>query len=236
MLASGVLQPGRWTLVASLPATEFVRKFLPVIGAVVGLFAGLFLGAIAGLCIVVIVLSATGHPHPIASIDGAFASRPMGLPALVISTTYIVTTILGAVLLYRAARRFALRLQPLPYQDYSTQRAQILARWRSIRHARRALLVALFILTAAVSWPFFFYYQQTIKHASRVPTTERPVSINDHGHELYVTSAQKHLISGWSFAMFAVTFSTLGYALYTFRFSQLVSQLFRTRPANDRNA
>ena len=86
MLASGVLQPGRWTLVASLSATEFVRKFLPVIGAVVGLFAGLFLGAIAGLCIVVIVLSATGHPHPIASIDGAFASRPMGLPALVIIT------------------------------------------------------------------------------------------------------------------------------------------------------
>ena len=137
----------------SLPVTEFVRKFLPVIGAVLGIFAGLFLGGIAALCIVAIVLSATGHPHPIATIDGAFASRPMGWPALVIITTYIVTAVLGAVLLCRAARRFALRLQPMPRQDHSTQRAQMLTRWRAISRARRALFVALFILTAAVSWP-----------------------------------------------------------------------------------
>ena len=83
-----------------------MRVALPLIGAVIGLFAGLVLGGIAALCIVAIALSATGHPEPIAAIDAAFASRPMGLPALVIIATYIATAILAASLLYRTARRF----------------------------------------------------------------------------------------------------------------------------------
>jgi hypothetical protein len=111
----------------------------------------------------------------------------------------------------------------------------MLTRWRGVSRARRALLIALFVFTAAVSWPYLFYYQRTIEQASRLPTTERPVSINDHGHELYVTPEQKRLISGWSFAMFAVTFGTLGYAFYIFRFSELLAQVFRTRQANARN-
>lgn len=213
-----------------------MRVALPLVGAVIGLFAGLVVGGVAALCIVAIALSASGHSHPIDSIDDAFVSRPIGLPALVIITTYIVTAILGASSLCRTARRFALRLQPLPRPDYGSQRAQMLGRWRGVSRAKRALLIALFVLTAVVNLPRVFYYQQAIEHASSIPTAERPVSVNDHGRELYVTSAQSRVIGGWSFAMFAVTFSTLGYAFYILRFSELVSRVFRARQANDRNA
>lgn len=213
-----------------------MRIVLPIVGAIIGLFVGLVLGGIAALCFVGIVLSATGHPDPVATIDAAFASRPMGWPALIVITTYLASALLGAAWLYRMARRFALRLPQSPCQHRVAQTAEMLARWRAVSRARKAVLIALLVLTAAVGGPNFFYYQRTLEQASRVPTTERPVSINDHGQELYVTVAQKRLIGGWSFAMFVLSFGTLGYAINVFRCSELFASVFRTRETNDGNA
>ncbi|MGV3663959.1 MAG: hypothetical protein ACO1TE_27555 [Prosthecobacter sp.] len=213
-----------------------MRAALPIVGAIIGLFAGLVVGTIAAVCIVAIVLSAAGHLEPIATIDAAFASRPMGLPALVIVTTYISAAILGASLLYRVVRRHVQRLPPLPRQDHSTRTSEMLVRWRGVSRARRAVFIALCVLSAAVSWNCFVHHQRAVEQASQVPTAERPVSINDHGHELYVTPTQKRLVRGWTFAMLAVHFSTLGYAFHILRFSELLARVFRMRQTNARNA
>lgn len=209
---------------------------LPLVAAVIGLFAGLVVGGVAAFCIVALVLSASGHAHPMDAIDAAFTSRPMGWSAFVIITTYTTTALVGAFLSYRRVRLFALRVQPLAHLDDSSQKAELLERWIGVSRGRKAVLMALLVLTAAVSLLNFFHYQWAIEQASRVPTVERPVSINDHGHELYVTAAQQRLIAGGAFAMFALTTGLLGYAFYVLRFSEFLSQGFQRGLTSDDNS
>ena len=214
-----------------LPRPGLLRALLPFLAAALGFFAGLIAGGLAEILIVPLVLFVTGHPHPLGILDASFHSDPPGPLAFAMIAGYFTTAFLGAMAAYKTVRSLSAQWTP-PAQGSATAFLNPMRNvWRNGGAGKKALLVALPILTLLLQTISVRERQSALACSTSQPTPEKSAPLSDHGRIFYATFHETRTISHWEIASFLVTFSTLAYAFHVFRLKDLVVQVFAIRSA-----